>query len=338
VEENSEWRMSESEAAKLITTAYFIDQHGSTPKSGLSAEIPIDPVVVYLSHLAPGSRRTMAQALSTLSKILSGGLADLHTFDWSCLTYEHTSTLPALLSSDPHNLSPATINKMLSALRGCLRECANLKRMTWEQFNAATQIRCKVAHKEPPGRSLSRGEIEALMEATEGDGVQAVRDRAILALLYGAGLQRAEAAALKLADYDPETGRILVRSGKGGKDRAVFLAGRRKAALECWIDLRGQEPGGLLQPTRAGKVWVSSCQCMTPDALFKILERLGESAKLKDFSPHYLRRSYISDLIDAGADLLAVQRLVGHASVNTTARYDRRSEAAAKKAAAMIDL
>jgi site-specific recombinase XerD len=99
-----------------------------------------------------------------------------------------------------------------------------------------------------------------------------------------------------------------------------------------------KESGGLLRPTRAGKVWVRPDQCITPDALFKVLERLEESAELKDFSPHDLRRFYISDLIDAGADLPAVQRLVGHASVNTTARYDRRGEAAAKKAAGMIDL
>jgi site-specific recombinase XerD len=122
-----------------------------------------------------------------------------------------------------------------------------------------------------------------------------------------------------IADYDPGTGSLLVRSSKGGKDRAVLLSSRRKATLDRWIDVRGHEPGGLIQPSRAGKVWIRLGQCITPDALFKILERLGESAKLKDFIPRDLRRSYISDLIDAGADLSAVQRLVGHASVNTTA-------------------
>jgi site-specific recombinase XerC len=163
--------------------------------------------------------------------------------------------------------------------------------------------------------------------------VQAVRDRAILALLYGPGLRRTEASALKLTDYNPETGCILVRSGKCGKDRAVFLAGRRKAALDRWIYLRGQEPDRFIQPTRAGKVWIRPGTCVSPDALFKVLERLGRSAGLKDFSPHDLRRSYISDLKDASADLPVVQRLVGHASVSTAARYGRRGEAAAKKAA-----
>jgi integrase/recombinase XerD len=87
------------------------------------------------------------------------------------------------------------------------------------------------------------------------------------------------------------------------------LVGRRKIAIDHSIDVRGQEPGSLLQPTRAGKVWVRSGQCMTPDALFKVLERLAKESGLKDFSPHDLRRSYISDLIDADAEYGKVSKL-----------------------------
>jgi integrase len=82
-------------------------------------------------------------------------------------------------------------------------------------------------------------------------------------------------------------------------------------ALDRWIDLSGQEPGGLLQPTRTGKVWVRSGQCMTRNALFKALERLAKESGLKDFSPHDLRRSWHHLFKDLGLELFGVANHLG---------------------------
>jgi len=98
-----------------------------------------------------------------------------------------------------------------------------------------------------------------------------------------------------------------------------------------WVAVRGDEAGPLLCPvTQTGEVVVRP---MTDQAVYGILRTRAAKAKVKAFSPHDLRRSCVSDLLDAGVDISVVQRFVGHANVTTTARYDRRGEQAKKKAA-----
>lgn len=166
--------------------------------------------------------------------------------------------------------------------------------------------------------------------ASDGHG-HGARDAALLAVLYGAGLRRAEAVALNLADFDSESGELRIRSGKGRKPRTVYVTNGAREAVAAWLEVRGPEAGPLfLAVDKAGNVRPGQ---LTPGAVYQILERLQGAAKVKPFSPHDCRRSYVTALLAAGNSIAVVQKLAGHASVATTARYDRSDEDAKRRAA-----
>ena len=101
-----------------------------------------------------------------------------------------------------------------------------------------------------------------------------------------------------------------------------------------WITVRGTEPGALFcHIDKAGRVVVRH---LTDQAILYVLHKRAEEATVAHFSPHDMRRTFISDLLDAGADIATAQRLAGHASVQTTARYDRRGEITKRRAAEML--
>jgi site-specific recombinase XerD len=152
-------------------------------------------------------------------------------------------------------------------------------------------------------------------------------------VLYGAGLRRAEAVALDLADYDPSTGALVVH-GKGNKQRLAYVTHGGRLALANWLAVRGPEPGPLFWPVdKAGRL---RARRPTGQAILYVAQRWAGTANVRAFSPHDLRRSFISDLLDAGADLSTVQRLAGHAQIQTTSRYDRRGELAKQRAATLL--
>jgi len=300
----------------------------------MTTKVPADrhPAAVYLARLAPGSRRTMRQSLDAIAGLLTGGVADATGVDWSAVRYQHCQAVRARLAE---TYAPATTNKALSALRGTLRECWRLGLTTSEDFHRAADLQAVRGETLPRGRALGAGELAALMGACSKDpGPAGARDAALLALLYGGGLRRSEAVALDLDDYEPESRELTIRAGKGHKDRTGYASNGSSLALADWLTVRGDEPGPLF--TAIGKGGRLSQDRLSGQAIHVMLQKRSRQAGVAHLSPHDLRRSFVSHLLDAGADITTVSKMAGHASVTTTARYDRRGEVAKKRAAELL--
>jgi len=298
------------------------------------AKPPLDqnPAAVYLAGLKPTGRRTQQQALDTIAHLL--GASDCFSLDWARLRYQHTAAIMARLAD---NYKPATANKMRVALRRVLKEAWRLGLMSAEEYQRAADVRAITGETLPAGRELGSGEIAALMNDCESAPTAAgARDAAIIGLMYGTGLRREDVIALDLADFEQDSGRLVIR-GKRTKERSGYLVAGATDAMSDWLEARGDEPGPLfLAINKGGKV--QHGRRMTPQAVYNLLSKRGVSAGVKHFSPHDLRRTFVSDLLDSGADIATVARMAGHESVATTVRYDRRPEQVKQKAAKLLHI
>lgn len=289
-----------------------------------------NPAIVYLGGLGtPRSKATMQQSLDVIAGLL--GCVDCYAVPWGEIRFQHTQAIRARLAE---SYAPATANRILSAMRGTLKAAWRLGFMDAEDYHRACDVGNVTGETIPAGRELSPGEISGLMVACENDLTHAgARDAAIIALMYTGGLRRAEVVSLDLEDYDQEAGRLVIR-GKRNKERTAYLVNGAALAMGDWLNIRGDESGALFQPiNRGGNI---QNRRMSNQAVYNILAKRGSEAALKDFSPHDMRRTFVSDLLDAGADIATVAKMAGHASVNTTARYDRRPEQAKQKAAGLL--
>lgn len=305
---------------------------GSVPLSPTSSPPPKDlhPARVYLASLSEGSRRTMRAALENIADLVSSGRADALTLPWHEIRYQHTAAIRAALAE---LYAPATANKTLSALRGVIKECWRLGYIGAEERDRACDLSPVRGKTLPKGRALTSGERKALFEwcAEDEKRARGARDAALLAVLYVCGLRRGEVPGLDLSDFDPDTGELKVRHGKGNNQRIVYATGGAGEAIQGWIAHRGEESGPLFWPVLKNDK--PTKRRISDQTVYDVLRRLKEATGSKSFSPHDFRRTFVSDLIDARGDISVAQQLAGHASPETTARYDRRGEKAKKAAA-----
>jgi site-specific recombinase XerD len=324
--------MDNPQTLTLVPSADLLD----LPLPSLPADK--NPRNIYLKTLAESGRRSMVRALERAARILTCGQVGAEELPWWELRKHHLAALRAELveptgpfsaREDGQALAPKTVNLILAAVKGVLREAVDLGMLPHDAYAAARRVKSLRDTRPLAGRMLADSELHLLRSACR-DTLAGKRDCAILAVLFAGGLRRTESVWLTLEDWDSSEGRLLVRKGKGSKQRHVILRAGARAAVDEWIEARGPQPGPLFVSIRHGRV---GDRRLSAQAIYDSLQRLARRADVAKFSPHDLRRSCASLMLEAGADVFAVQRQLGHESPVTTSRYDRRSERAQEDAA-----
>ncbi|MCA8982838.1 MAG: tyrosine recombinase XerC [Planctomycetaceae bacterium] len=215
-----------------------------------------------------------------------------------------------------------TIARRLACLRSLFRYCQREQLCT---SNPAKALRTpRVGRKLP--HYLTTREIGTLLEAPPANEPQGLRDRAILETLYTAGLRVAELVSLNLEDWDQDANILRVR-GKGKKERIAPVGSYAQKALLRWLEVRAVSPRAK-SSERTALFLNRFGQRLTTRSIGRLLEKyLRETGLSSKTSPHTLRHSFATHLLDGGADLRSVQELLGHKSLTTTQIYTHVSTA-----------
>lgn len=215
-------------------------------------------------------------------------------------------------------LRKVTISRKMAALRSFYRY---LLREGKVRFNPAELVQTPRSEKYIPV-VLSVDETVALLGATFSGSPEGLRDRAMLELFYSAGLRLSELTGLDIADCDFAGGLVKVR-GKGRKERIVPVGAPATAALGAYLNRRGELAARRVQAGPEAPLFLSARGMrMNPRGVARVMERVvRESGIGRKISPHALRHSFATHLLDAGADLRSIQEMLGHRSLSTTQKY-----------------
>lgn len=264
----------------------------------------IDDFLAMLAAERGAARNTLlayGRDLAQAEEMLGGDLAGA------------TPAQLAKLGQGWSSLAPSTMARKISALRQFFGFLVD----EGAREDDPTHALPRPSTRRPLPKILGHGEVEALFQQAEGeargDRPEAVRLLAMLELLYGSGLRATELVSLPLSAV-PRDEPFLTVTGKGGQARLVPVSKRAKTALSRWLALR---------PAGSPFLFPSRTQHISRVRLFQMLKELAVRADLppEKLSPHVLRHAFATHLLEGGADLRALQTLLGHADIATTQIY-----------------
>ncbi len=231
----------------------------------------------------------------------------------------------------------ATQRRHLASIRGLARELVEHKII---ERDPAPSIKLR-AHPRKLPRTLSRRDVETLIETIDASTTRGLRDRAMLEVGYGCGLRVSELVGLKMAQLNPREG-LITAFGKGAKERLIPLGGAARRALAAYLKRRDEEfreaAGGKRARSaamrRTNAVFVTRLgRAMTRQGFFKALKGWAASdPRTAWISPHTLRHCFATHLLEGGADLRAVQEMLGHSDISTTQIYTHLTRSHLRKA------
>ena len=287
------------------------------------------PYQLYLARLSPNSRRSIQAQLEGIADVMGWPLVDLPA-KLACVDYAQALSIQNTLLRE--GFAPRSINRAMMAIRGVVK-AAVITNQVDQQHYLNLQSVPKVKHGQHAGTPLTVHQVRKLFRLLAQNRTPlGLRNYAIFAVMLGCGLRRSEVADLNIGHYDREKRTLFVAQGKGNKSRTVYLPDWVQVTIEDWVEARTDESGFLFCTVKRGG-HAHTGNPINGELVYSLVKRYFKELGLPTVTPHDLRRTYITRLLDQGADLNTVRQMAGHSDISTTVIYDKRDDKTMRKAA-----
>ncbi|WP_345853453.1 tyrosine-type recombinase/integrase [Shewanella algae] len=292
-----------------------------------------NPYTLYLSRLAPNSRRSIESQMRSVGRLM----------DWpdsaigirlSNIDYQTAMQIRALLIHE--DWSARSVNRAMTAIKSIVKVAALMGKADMQQVTHISSIQ-NMKHGAHQGTPLTVGQVNDLFEVLgRHKSIYGIRMQAIFALFLGTGLRRSELAALTMEDYDSTKSAITVVAGKGNKSRVLFLPLWVDQHLCQWLQQRTLKPGKLICKCSITGM-LDHSRSVSSHTLYRLVRDNLDAIGVSGASPHDLRRTFITRLLEQNIDINTVRQMAGHADISTTTIYDKRGDAFMREAAAALN-
>jgi integrase/recombinase XerD len=288
-----------------------------------------NPASVFLSSL--GSDVSIRNAKIVLNYVcLKYANKTYLEFDWQNFDYVKLLEIKRLIIDT--GVQPATVNHYITMMKSASLEAWRLRIIDTETYMRIKDVKQLKTERCAVGRALSSKELRNLITFKDDEQIPIeARDSAVIAIAYGAGIRRSELITLNRSDYQDDT---LFVNGKGNTRRMVYLPPFAVLALDKWLTFTKPESIPLFCQVYKGD-HVSEKR-LSSRSIGDIIKRRYIATNTRYLTPHDLRRSFATNLIESGIDLFTVQKLMRHADIATTRIYDMRGERSQIEAIQML--
>jgi site-specific recombinase XerD len=290
------------------------------------------PLALYLGRLAPNSRRSIKSQLYKVADIMEWPL-DKRDEMFHQADYQMACQIKVALIQ--HGSSAKSVNRAMSAIRNVVKVAVLMGLVSENQLIQLSAIKLEKTSQHQ-GNPINATQVSTLFTYLAKDtSIIGVRNMAMFALLLGAGLRRSELVALKLNDLTLIESLLVVQKGKGNKRRTAFLPKWCVEHVHTWLLLRGYDASYVFNPVNKSSR-INVTRDITAECVYLMVRNTTKNIGLGTVSPHDLRRTYITRLLEQNIDLNTVRLMAGHEDISTTVVYDKRDNKVMQKAAACL--
>ena len=287
------------------------------------------PYKLYLARLSPLSRTSIRSQLESVGELMEWPPSDLAE---RLVNVDYATALDIQSAMLDNGFAPRTVNRVITAIRGVVKAGVITEKVSQKQYLHLQSVP-KIKHAQEAGNALTLHQVIKLFRSLrKNTSPLGFRDRAILAVMLGCGLRRSEVIACSIEHFDGEARTLFIAHGKGSKSRRVYLPEWVQVLIQDWLEVRGNDSGYLFCVIKRGG-HIHPDRMLSGEVIYYLVKQHCGNIGRQDITPHDLRRTYITRLLDQGADLNTVRQMAGHSDISTTVIYDKRDDKTMRKTA-----